>query len=359
MIDNGLADGSLLEIDAATFTGVVNTVTHQARATHATRVQAGTILSLGVTATPDPVQPLQDINVGITVHNETGSPTGTVLVRLHWPEHMNSFPTVVGGAVCPGGQCGATEILEWDLGALGPSATVIVSMQENVLNGVANGTLIPFQVDALESGVVIRRETETVVVQPFMDDDMDGTSDLDDFDDDNDGMPDGWETLHCLNQFDPSDAAEDPDGDDDTNLQEFQAGTDPFCDGTPEECEGFVCSPFATLDIDADGAVLPLTDGLLVLRHLFGFTGGSLINNAVGANCTRCLAADIQAYLASIATQLNVDGNALPLQPLTDGLLILRYLFGFTGSTLTNNAVGGGCTRCSSADIVDYLNGQT
>jgi hypothetical protein len=105
--------------------------------------------------------------------------------------------------------------------------------------------------------------------------------------------------------------------------------------------------------------VLPLTDGLLVLRHLFGFTGGTLINNAVGVGCTRCTAGDIQAYLASLAAQLNVDGNALPAQPLTDGLLILRYLFGFTGSTLTTGATGPGCTRCNSADIVNYLAGLT
>ncbi len=297
LVDNGLADGSLLEIDAASFTGVVNTVTHQARATNATRVHAGTILSLQVTATPDPVQPLQELNVGITVHNETGSPTGTVLVRLHYPEHMNQFPTVVGGALCPGGQCTASEILEWNLGALGPNATVMVSMQENVLNGVSNGTLIPFQVDVLESGVVIRRETETVVVYPFTDGDGDGTSDLDDLDDDNDGMPDAWEILHCLNPFSAADAAQDPDEDGATNLQEFLAGTDPFCDGTPEECEGFVCNPFATLDIDADGSVLPLTDGLLILRHLFGFTGSTLVTGAVGGACTRCTAGDIQAYL--------------------------------------------------------------
>ena len=206
--------------------------------------------------------------------------------------------------------------------------------------------------------MVIRRETETVVVRPFHDDDGDGTSDLDDFDDDNDGMPDAWEILHCLNPFNAADAAQDPDEDGATNLAEFLAGTDPFCDGTPEECEGFVCNPFATLDIDADGSVLPLTDGLLILRHLFGFTGSTLTSGAVGGACTRCTAADIQTYLGSIAAQLDVDGNGVT-QPLTDGLLILRYLFGFSGSTLTTGAVGGGCTRCTSGDIVNYLAGLT
>ena len=44
-------------------------------------------------------------------------------------------------------------------------------------------------------------------------------------------------------------------------------------------------------------------------------------------------------------------------QPLTDGLLVLRYLFDFTGTTLTASAVGGGCTRCDAAAIEPYIAG--
>jgi hypothetical protein len=49
-------------------------------------------------------------------------------------------------------------------------------------------------------------------------------------------------------------------------------------------------------DVDGDGAALPLTDGLLILRYLFGFRGAVLINGAVGAGCTRCDAPSIEAY---------------------------------------------------------------
>jgi hypothetical protein len=114
---------------------------------------------------------------------------------------------------------------------------------------------------------------------------------------------------------------------------------------------------FAVLDVDANGVVQPLTDGLLVLRHLFGFTGGTLINNALGGGCTRCLAADITTYLNGLGMQLDIDLTGGSPQALTDGLLVLRYLFGFTGNTLTNNATGPGCMRCNAADIVNYLNG--
>ena len=51
---------------------------------------------------------------------------------------------------------------------------------------------------------------------------------------------------------------------------------------------------------------------------------------------------------------LDIDGDGT-VGPLTDGLLVLRFLFGFTGATLTSGAVGGGCTRCNSAAIAPYL----
>ncbi len=44
---------------------------------------------------------------------------------------------------------------------------------------------------------------------------------------DNDGMPDAWELKFGLNPNDPADAKADPDGDTFTNLEEFQAKSDP------------------------------------------------------------------------------------------------------------------------------------
>jgi hypothetical protein len=54
------------------------------------------------------------------------------------------------------------------------------------------------------------------------------------------------------------------------------------------------------VDVDGDGLYLPLTDGLLLLRFSFGFTGATLITGAVSGSCTRCDAPSITAYLQSL-----------------------------------------------------------
>ena len=56
----------------------------------------------------------------------------------------------------------------------------------------------------------------------------------------------------------------------------------------------------ARFDVDGDGQVDPLTDGLLTLRYEFGFRGATLVTGAVDlAGCTRCTAPAIEAFLAA------------------------------------------------------------
>ncbi len=113
--------------------------------------------------------------------------------------------------------------------------------------------------------------------------------------------------------------------------------------------------PGITLDVDLDGATEPLSDGLLVLRDRFGFTGGTLVNGATGVGCHRCLAPAIESYLDALGLALDIDQDG-SLGPLTDGVLVLRYLFGFTGAALTTGAVNeNACSRCDAADIEGYL----
>ncbi len=68
----------------------------------------------------------------------------------------------------------------------------------------------------------------------------------------------------------------------------------------------------------------------------FFVTTGTLL----GGNCT-----------------LNVDGNGIQ-DALTDGLMVLRALFGLTGTSVTNGAVGANASRNTWALVRQYLNGN-
>ena len=66
--------------------------------------------------------------------------------------------------------------------------------------------------------------------------------------------------------------------------------------------------PCTPLDVDDDGQQEPLTDGLLFLRFAFGFTGSTLTAGALGGGAMRD-AGEIGAYLSSCGTTLDIDGN--------------------------------------------------
>ena len=51
------------------------------------------------------------------------------------------------------------------------------------------------------------------------------------------------------------------------------------------------------LDVDGNNNYDALSDGLLIIRYLFGFKGDALIDGAVSPNCTRCTAPEVEAYL--------------------------------------------------------------
>jgi hypothetical protein len=111
------------------------------------------------------------------------------------------------------------------------------------------------------------------------------------------------------------------------------------------------------LDIDASSTATKydaLTDGLLIIRYLFGLTGTSLTTGAVGATATRTDPVAIKAYLDSIRPALDIDGNGTA-DALTDGLLVIRYLFGLRGDALIAGAVEPLATRKTASDIAAYL----
>ena len=108
-------------------------------------------------------------------------------------------------------------------------------------------------------------------------------------------------------------------------------------------------------DIDGDGRADALTDGLLFLRYAFGLTGDALISGVVASDAQYTTASDIEQELATVYTSSgDIDGNG-DVDALTDGLLLLRYLFGLDGDTLTAGVIGNGATLTDSAALETYL----
>ena len=165
----------------------------------------------------------------------------------------------------------ANEQIDSDADGIGNNAD-----SDNDNDGVIN-TLDLFPLDPNESS----------------DTDGDGVGDNADFfpnyaeyslDNDLDQMPDAWERKYGLNPTDASDALLDQDNDGLTALEEYEAGT----------------IPLKILDIDANGSVDALTDGLIILRYLFNLRGDSLVNGALGDNAMRTNSADVAAYIQSL-----------------------------------------------------------
>jgi uncharacterized protein (DUF1800 family) len=100
-----------------------------------------------------------------------------------------------------------------------------------------------------------------------------------------------------------------------------------------------------SFDVDNNGQVDALTDGLLILRGGLGLTGTALTQGALGAGATRSDPAAVLSFInANKTTQYDLDGNG-SFDAQTDGLLILRYLFGLSGTALTNGAIGTNPSR--------------
>lgn len=61
------------------------------------------------------------------------------------------------------------------------------------------------------------------------------------------------------------------------------------------------------MDVDQNGRIDALTDGLLMLRYIFGLRGAALIQGAIGTGAARNTAAAIEAYMATCVAATGVS----------------------------------------------------
>ena len=111
----------------------------------------------------------------------------------------------------------------------------------------------------------------------------------------------------------------------------------------------------ATFDIDGDGTYDPLTDGLLIARYLRGLRGAALVNGAVAFGASRDTAA-IELHLDSLGAALDADGDHRA-DAATDGILITRRMLGLDSAPLVRAAVAAGAVRKTGAAVANYVDG--
>jgi chitodextrinase len=109
----------------------------------------------------------------------------------------------------------------------------------------------------------------------------------------------------------------------------------------------------ATWDLDGNGEADALTDGLMMLRYLFGLRGDAVTNTAIAINSLLSQTEVIAEIEASLdIADIDADGK---LNALTDGLLLLRYLFAMRDDSLTYGAIGPYANRTSNEQIEHYI----
>lgn len=158
-------------------------------------------------------------------------------------------------------------------------------------------------------------------------------------DTDADGMPDYWELQYGLNPQNPSDSNSDQDSDGLTALIEYSNNS----------------IPGGTIDIDGDGQKDALTDGLLILRYLFDLSDTSLINNVISSDAVYTSSDQIEERILGLGDLLDVDLNG-ELDALTDGLMTLRFLFGIENESLIQDAVASDANRNQLQTIRQHIN---
>ncbi|MDC0374541.1 hypothetical protein OAN00_03100 [Pseudomonadales bacterium] len=111
-----------------------------------------------------------------------------------------------------------------------------------------------------------------------------------------------------------------------------------------------------SLDIDGDGEVRALVDGLMIMRHLFRFTGDLLISGALTAESVVRDPAEIRSRILALEQVLDVDLDG-DVRALTDGLMIMRRLFRFSGERVVEGALdlNSAPQRTDPQEITDYI----
>ncbi len=109
----------------------------------------------------------------------------------------------------------------------------------------------------------------------------------------------------------------------------------------------------STWDFDGSCHADALTDGLILLRYGFDLHGENLISGVMDPDSTMT-AAEVEAKIENAANIIDIDGDG-EFSALTDGLLLLRYLFDLSGQNLISDVISPTAIRNSVDQITQHL----
>ena len=109
----------------------------------------------------------------------------------------------------------------------------------------------------------------------------------------------------------------------------------------------------ASWDLDGNGHADALTDGLLMLRHNFQIRGNDLVNGAIAVN-SPLTTQEVEQSIENAYDIVDIDDDGR-VDALTDGLILLRHLFGLAGDALTVGVISDTSNRSTNTEIEQYL----
>ena len=86
---------------------------------------------------------------------------------------------------------------------------------------------------------------------------------------------------------------------------------------------------------------------------MFGLDGGALITGTISLQAEFSSAEEIKERISHLGNLIDADGSG-QIDALTDGLLILRFLFGLEGDDLTRGVLAPDATR-DSYQVYEHL----
>lgn len=89
------------------------------------------------------------------------------------------------------------------------------------------------------------------------------------------------------------------------------------------------------------------------MRYAFNLRGNNLVSGAVASSSTMT-SEEIEDAIQSSSDMNDIDGDG-EVNALTDGLLLLRYLFGLRESNLIDGVVSETATRHTEAEIMQHI----